>query len=75
MWAASTADSTPQEKANRARTDSSCANANSGNGERWRATSAQTLVPEQEVRVISRRDLTLEVVPIAASGLNTGGST
>ena len=34
---ASTADSMPQENANRARTDSSCAKANSGNGDRWRA--------------------------------------
>jgi membrane-bound serine protease (ClpP class) len=33
-------------------------------GERWRATSAQALAPGQQVRVISRRDLTLEVAPM-----------
>ncbi len=37
-------------------------------GERWRATSEQALAPGQKVRVISRRDLTLEVAPVPGSG-------
>jgi len=44
-------------------------------GERWRATSSQVLEPGQTVRVLSRRDLTLEVtpMPVSGSGANTGG--
>jgi membrane-bound serine protease (ClpP class) len=36
-------------------------------GELWQAASAQPLVPQQTVRVVGRKGLTLEVVPIDSS--------